>query len=680
MSFFKPKNSSNTPLGTFRPDNTPFIGPQAKLNIGKSGDKYEQEADAVADKVVNKKDLFGGQPFIPPSPSIQRTQEASAPQEESETIQEKPISESITPLVQKKEAEKEDVQLSQEEQEIQKAEEEEVQQQNDGAARNTSQLESQLSSSKGGGSPMDAATKGSMESGFGADFGNVRIHNDSSAVQMNKDLGAKAFANGNDIYFNEGQYNPSSKEGQHLLAHELTHTIQQGGGKSIAQTKNNIQLSPLSDELSALWTDQGKGAFYDRLRQVAPINDADLNTFMRTLGGDDLWLTQNIITHGREANWPIHLKVEREMKGWGDSGGKGAVFNLLRTANGMENGNMQLLLSINRIFEAGTDDIWLANNLFLHGVEANWPIDLKIRREMKGWGDSGGKGVVFDILRTANGAEAANFALLQALFLVFEAGSEDIWLAQNLVQYGIEANWPINLQIEREMKGWSDSGGVTEVHTILRTVNGAESGNALVSDAIIRELAAATTYERWLALQLWEHGIETNFPIHVGLMNFFYEKGDVTTINIIITNGLTIQTFTGAFDTWQYDDGRIEDTDLSTTLRGNTSPSGTTIRLNANIPLDSAAMTLYHELAHVTSAEPVYLEQEIQVRVQTEQYAIDHGLPTTGRNYRKADGTVNEPVIRAGIMGSNHYNPTGRTRLNRRYEGDAVIGPWALPK
>ena len=80
-----------------------------------------------------------------------------------------------------------------------------------------------------------------MEHGFGADFSNVRIHTDFEAAQMSSDIGAKAFTNGNDIYFNQNQYNPNSKEGKHLLAHELTHTIQQKGGiEKLVQKKSVV--------------------------------------------------------------------------------------------------------------------------------------------------------------------------------------------------------------------------------------------------------------------------------------------------------------------------------------------------------------------------------------------------------------------------------------------------------
>jgi len=69
-----------------------------------------------------------------------------------------------------------------------------------------------------------------MENRFGTDFSEVKIHTGSQAIQMSRELNAQAFTVGNDIYFNEGKYNPSSDAGKHLLAHELTHTVQQNGG------------------------------------------------------------------------------------------------------------------------------------------------------------------------------------------------------------------------------------------------------------------------------------------------------------------------------------------------------------------------------------------------------------------------------------------------------------------
>lgn len=101
-------------------------------------------------------------------------------------------------------------------------------------------FEQNLSSSKGGGSALPETTLTFMESRFGADFGGVRIHTGEKAQQLSQTIHAHAFTHGNDIYFNQGKYNPDSASGGNLLAHELTHTLQQGA----SQPKN--QAAPPS--------------------------------------------------------------------------------------------------------------------------------------------------------------------------------------------------------------------------------------------------------------------------------------------------------------------------------------------------------------------------------------------------------------------------------------------------
>ncbi|HEY9737029.1 MAG TPA: DUF4157 domain-containing protein, partial [Trichocoleus sp.] len=97
-----------------------------------------------------------------------------------------------------------------------------------------SQIESRLQSSRGGGQPLPNATRDFMESRFGNDFSGVRVHTNAESVQMNQSLQAQAFTHGNDIYFNSGKYNPESSRGKRLLAHELTHTIQQTGPSTLS--------------------------------------------------------------------------------------------------------------------------------------------------------------------------------------------------------------------------------------------------------------------------------------------------------------------------------------------------------------------------------------------------------------------------------------------------------------
>ncbi|HNP52155.1 MAG TPA: DUF4157 domain-containing protein, partial [Nitrosomonas nitrosa] len=93
-------------------------------------------------------------------------------------------------------------------------------------------VESQISQSKGLGSPLPDPVRNYMEPRFGVDFSGVRVHTGKDSVQMNRDIGAQAFTHGSDVYFGEGR-SPNNLE---LTAHELTHVVQQAGGTSL-QTK-----------------------------------------------------------------------------------------------------------------------------------------------------------------------------------------------------------------------------------------------------------------------------------------------------------------------------------------------------------------------------------------------------------------------------------------------------------
>ncbi len=167
----------------------PFII-QPKLTVGAPNDAYEKEADAMADKVMR----------MPEQNFVQRK---CAECEEEKNIQRKPISTFL--------------------------------QLKSNAANNTVNpvLANQINTTKGSGRNLDAPTKTFMETRFGSNFSQVKIHACSEAVQMSEQLNAKAFTVGNDIYFNEGQYRPADNEGKQLLAHELTHTIQQKGNTTI---------------------------------------------------------------------------------------------------------------------------------------------------------------------------------------------------------------------------------------------------------------------------------------------------------------------------------------------------------------------------------------------------------------------------------------------------------------
>ncbi|AOC97070.1 hypothetical protein BB050_03992 [Flavobacterium anhuiense] len=339
MPTLKQIPKSNSPHSSSHHDKgkESFFGVQAKLNIGKSNDKFEVEADRVADHVVANKQTPKADSFFSPSPVVQKklARNVQKQEEKNKEAQQKTSTQTITPVVQlktdliqnkldsritekreinpafsgsktliqhkledktqkkeetvqnKKEVKKpekvskstpvikpliqnkgeeENVQQKKEEEKQTSDEEKQLQKSAAGDANpsDNSNIESKLNSSKGGGSPLSGKIKTEMESGIGADFSNVRIHNDSNAVQMNKQLGAQAFATGNNIYFNEGKYNPNSKEGKHLLAHELTHTVQQGA----AIRKKPEPISPAPEMIQGSFLDLVPDWIIDEARHI----------------------------------------------------------------------------------------------------------------------------------------------------------------------------------------------------------------------------------------------------------------------------------------------------------------------------------------------------------------------------------------------------------------------------
>jgi hypothetical protein len=118
-----------------------------------------------------------------------------------------------------------------------------IQRKDDGSGKASDDVTSGIKETQHKGSPMSEATKNFMEDRFGTDFSSVKVHTGDKAEQLSGQLGAQAFTVGNDIYFNNGKYAPDSSDGKHLLAHELTHTIQQGGGQQGPKVQRKIQVN-----------------------------------------------------------------------------------------------------------------------------------------------------------------------------------------------------------------------------------------------------------------------------------------------------------------------------------------------------------------------------------------------------------------------------------------------------
>lgn len=165
---------------------------QAKLTIGQSNDKYEREADAMANKVIQRLALS----------AVQRKCTQCEDEENKNILQKKRST-------------------------WEKTQESRRQSEPSLSSVRYPNVESRLNTMKGRGDPLPATTRKQMENSFGMDFSGVRLHTDNHAAQMNKELHAQAFTHGSDIYFGSGKYDTNSTGGQHLLAHELTHVVQQ---------------------------------------------------------------------------------------------------------------------------------------------------------------------------------------------------------------------------------------------------------------------------------------------------------------------------------------------------------------------------------------------------------------------------------------------------------------------
>ncbi len=146
-----------------------------------------------------------------------------------------------------------------------------------GAAEAPDGLQSQLQQTRGSGDTLPESTRFFMEQSMGADFSGVSIHHDSAAAQMSSSVSAQAFTFGSDIYFNSGKYDTGSSQGKHLLAHELTHVVQQNTGlqRKLVQRKpaDESQIHPEIDYLKAgddnldSWYKQYK--FYNLFKELA---------------------------------------------------------------------------------------------------------------------------------------------------------------------------------------------------------------------------------------------------------------------------------------------------------------------------------------------------------------------------------------------------------------------------
>lgn len=182
---------------------------QAKLAIGTPGDKYEQEADRTAKQVVER---------INASPSRQQQQQNLQRQQMPENEDQVTLKPKL--MIQRETIPDDETELQMKPMlQLQVGEDSTV---------GSPELESSIKRLQGSGNPLSAQIREQMEHAFGGvDFSGVKVHTDAQSDQLNRSIQAKAFTTGQDIFFRQGTYEPENKGGQELIAHELTHVLQQ---------------------------------------------------------------------------------------------------------------------------------------------------------------------------------------------------------------------------------------------------------------------------------------------------------------------------------------------------------------------------------------------------------------------------------------------------------------------
>jgi hypothetical protein len=235
---------------------------QPTLAIGQPGDQYEREADSVADKVFNR---TGQVPAVQQKPGISAIQRLATPKEEEKLgtndarIERDRETQKVDPNVISRKEEEKPVQkmtAKEEEKPVQKMhaapdqEDKKVQTKAAGTPAPTANLSARLDNTRGKGNPLPVKTRADMEAAIGADFRGVRIHTDRESAELNRALGAHAFTTGIDVYFNQGKFNPETADGKRLLAHELTHVVQQNGDVVTGKRLSN-HAKPVSRNMQA---------------------------------------------------------------------------------------------------------------------------------------------------------------------------------------------------------------------------------------------------------------------------------------------------------------------------------------------------------------------------------------------------------------------------------------------
>lgn len=211
---------------------------QTKLTVGRAGDSYEREADQIAKRVTSSLKSS-------PAPSFQTKGDDGPAEDLHKTIVGRITRRTLgkgasvsKPAAQRKEGFEGQIGLE--------------------GGEAGADVERAIRDARPGGRPLPDEVRAPMERAFGADFSGVRVHTGPQAETLNRSMSARAFTAGQDVFFSQGEYRPENARGAEILAHELTHVVQQNGGAigrepsdeddEQADSGPDIQASPLTED------------------------------------------------------------------------------------------------------------------------------------------------------------------------------------------------------------------------------------------------------------------------------------------------------------------------------------------------------------------------------------------------------------------------------------------------
>ncbi|AYB34001.1 DUF4157 domain-containing protein [Chryseolinea soli] len=217
----------------------PAEGIQAKLNVSQPGDPQEMEADHMADKVVHKRSTDAAVSRV-----AKDDEKMSRRGKEEDDKMHKKEKDEDEKKIHKKDKDEEDKKIHK------KGKDEEEHVATKQASPGAHAPVGKPAIPKSGGESLPPSTQAEMSSSFGFDFSKVRIHKNEEAHQLNEQLQAQAFTHGGDVYFNKDKFNPHTEAGKWLLAHELTHVVQQKGPDEVQKKDVSNISTPVPEDFT----------------------------------------------------------------------------------------------------------------------------------------------------------------------------------------------------------------------------------------------------------------------------------------------------------------------------------------------------------------------------------------------------------------------------------------------